>query len=212
MSEICCKLHLLFNRLPAHRFPFDCNQIPRNGIYVIFEAGETAHGTNRIVRIGTHTGANQLRPRLKQHFVNENKNRSIFRKNIGRAILNRDHDPFLTDWEVDLTTKDAKLHYSSLIDSARQKQIEQEVSEYIQANLSFVVIPVDSKDERLTLESKFISTVSHCEECRPSNSWLGQYSPKEKIRESGLWLVNELYKQGLSKSEYEAFEKTIATR
>lgn len=212
MSEICHNLHFLFNRLPAHRFPFDGNQIPRNGIYVIFEAGETAHGTNRIVRIGTHTGADQLHSRLQQHFVKENKDRSIFRKNIGRAILNRDHDPFLTDWEVDLATKDAKLHYSSLIDSARQKQIEQEVSKYIQANLSFAVIPVDSKDERLTLESKFISTVSLCEECRPSHSWLGQYSPKEKIRESGLWLVNELYKQGLSTSEYAAFEKTIATR
>ena len=42
---------------------------------------------DRIVRIGTHTGENQLRSRLMQHFVKENKNRSIFRKNIGRCFF-----------------------------------------------------------------------------------------------------------------------------
>jgi len=43
-----------------------------------------------------------------------------------------------------------------------------------------------------------ISTVSLCWECRPSERWLGRWSPKEKIRDSGLWLVNELYKTPLS--------------
>ena len=84
MSENCKNLHELFNNLPKLEFPFNEEHIPMNGIYVLFEKGEFAHNTNRIVRVGTHTGKNQLRSRLIQHFLNENKDRSIFRKNIGR--------------------------------------------------------------------------------------------------------------------------------
>ena len=39
------------------------------------------------MNICTHTGKNQLISRLKQHFTNMNKDRSIFRKNIGRCLL-----------------------------------------------------------------------------------------------------------------------------
>ena len=96
----CEALHEWANSLPALRFPFDEHAIPLNGIYILFEQGEVAHGAKRIVRVGTHTGANQLRSRLRQHFLVENKDRSIFRKNIGRALLHRDHDPFLETWDT----------------------------------------------------------------------------------------------------------------
>ncbi len=79
MNKVCEQLHRLFNSLPRQRFPFDTRQIPDNGIYIMFEDGESAHGVDRIVRVGTHTGANQLPSRLKQHFGQENKDRSIFR-------------------------------------------------------------------------------------------------------------------------------------
>ena len=116
MSEICKELHVLFNRHERFEFPFDKSEIPKNGIYVLFEAGEKAHGGDRIVRVGTHTGENQLRSRLKQHYVIANKDRSIFRKNIGRAILNREDDPFLRQWNWDLTTRVAKDRYGHLMD------------------------------------------------------------------------------------------------
>ena len=207
MSEICQQLHGLFNNLLRHRFPFDELAIPRNGIYILFEKGEHAHGADRIVRVGTHTGENQLRSRLKQHFVNENKDRSIFRKNIGRAMLQRAKDPFLEQWNWDLTTRKARERYSRLLDEEKQRQVEKAVTEYIQQNFSFVVFGVDNKEKRLEWERKIISTVSWCEECRPSSHWLGMYSPKRKIRESGLWLVNGLYKDGLSWVELEKLEK-----
>lgn len=95
MSNECKQLHDLFNSLKIHKFPFNEKEIPLNGIYILFQKGETAHGTNRIVRIGTHTGKNQLISRLKQHFINENKDRSIFRKNIGRCLLNKSKDSYL---------------------------------------------------------------------------------------------------------------------
>src|SRR6266851_6951805 len=112
MSEMCAKLHWLFQRLPIFGFPFNETKIPLNGIYVLFETGEIAHGTNRIVRVGTHTGdKSHLRDRLEEHFITENKDRSIFRKNIGLAFLNRDQDPFLAHWKRDLTESEAKRQF-----------------------------------------------------------------------------------------------------
>src|SRR5262245_28936629 len=199
---VCEKLHEWANSLPTFRFPFDDRVIPLNGIYILFERGEVAHGAKRIVRVGTHTGENQLRSRLRQHFLIENKDRSIFRKNIGRALLNRDHDPFLPFWELDLTTRTMKEKHAK-IDLDRQRTVERTVSQYIQEHFSFVVIRSDEKRERLRFESKMISAVSLCDACPPSPEWLGLSSSKKKIRDSGLWLVNELYKEPLSVQDLE---------
>jgi hypothetical protein len=198
MSRMCSELHLLVHRLPLYSFPFDPKSVPANGIYVLFETDEYGHQGSRIVRIGTHTGHNQLPSRLTQHFLKENKDRSIFRKNIGRALLNRAEDPFLPQWELDLTTRQARINHAGSMDVDKQRSVENQVTSYIQKNFSFVVLGVDDSANRLELESKLISTVSLCEECGPSPHWLGLQSPKAKIRESGLWLVNELYKAPLT--------------
>ena len=204
---ICETLHEWANALPALQFPFDDSAIPLNGIYLLFERTEVAHRANRIVRVGTHTGTNQLRSRLRQHFLVENKDRSIFRKNIGRALLNRDHDPFLPTWELDRTSRMARER--RVIDTDRQTAIEVRVSKYIREHFSFVVIGVDEKKQRLQLESKMISTLSLCKECRPSAEWLGLFSTKNKIRESGLWLVNELYKEPLTDQNLKALSSAF---
>jgi hypothetical protein len=209
MSEICEAVHHLFAGSERFRFPFDANQIPLNGIYILYEEGERAHGADRIVRVGTHTGDNQLRSRLHQHFTRENKDRSIFRKNIGRALLSQAGDPFLEQWNWDLTTRKAKERRGPLLDREKQQAVESKVTEYLQGYFSFAVFEVTSKPERLRLESRIISTVSWCDACRPSGGWLGSYSPKNKIRESGLWLVNELYKEPLSKGEYAEIEQLV---
>ena len=201
MSEKCEKLHELFNNLKRFSFPFDEKDIPKNG--------ERGHELDRIVRVGTHTGKDQLPSRLRQHFINENKDRSIFRKNIGRAILNKRNDPYLERWELDLTTKEAKEKFSHMIDEEKQKQTEKEVSRYIQDNFSFAVFPVEEKEKRLEIESRIISTISMCRECKPGEEWLGLSSPKDKIRQSGLWLVNELNKKEISDEEFEELRKIL---
>ncbi len=203
MSKKCQKLHKLFDNFKKLKFPFDEKEIPKNGIYILFENQEKAHGVERIVRIGTHTGNNQLPSRIKQHFIKENKDRSIFRKNIGRAILNKRKDNYVKKWELDLTTRKAKEKFSSLIDKEKQIAIEKEITKYIKENFSFAVFPIENKEKRLKLESKIISTISLCDDCKPSNNWLGLFSPKNKIRESGLWLVNELNKEEISYEELE---------
>lgn len=203
MSDTCRRLHEWVRHLPRFGFPFSEEMIPGNGIYILFEDGETDHGTERIVRIGTHTGANQLRSRLRQHFLNRNKDRSIFRKNIGRALLRRDQDSFLEQWEIDLTTRENKKRYGAQVDTDRLASVEQRVSDVIQGDFRFAVFEVADSRRRLDLESRMVSTVSLCTECGPSDSWLGRHSPKEKIRESGLWQVNELYKEPLSPEDLE---------
>jgi len=153
MTSLACELHCLLNKKERFTFPFDKFKLPKNGIYIIFEKGESFGKMDRIVRIGTHTGENQLRSRLMQHFVKEIR-----------------------------------------------------ISQYIQTNLSFCVFEVNTKEERLFWESKITSTLSNAAkfgEIKPSENWLGNHSTKDKIRESGLWQVNELYKESLTEAELE---------
>lgn len=206
-NSLCKELHVWANKLKIFSFPYDETKIALNGIYLLFEKGEVGHSTNRIVRVGTHTGKDQLRSRLHQHFLTENKDRSIFRKNIGRCFLNKSHNPYLKIWELDMTTKSARNKSGKLVDAKLQKSIERKISNYMQKNFFFGIIQIDDKKERLDLESKIISTVSHCNICKPSKNWLGNYSPKEKIVKSGLWLVNELYKTPLDKKDFEDMKK-----
>ena len=206
MSRECEKLHHLFHGLPRYTFPFNEEFVPLNGIYVLFEKGEEGHDGDRIVRVGTHTGVNQLRSRLKQHFENENKDRSIFRKNIGRAILTKNNDSFVKYWEYDLTTKLNREKYGSSIDKAKQAEVEKKVSAFIQENFSFIAFEVEQTAIRLNLEAMIISTVSLCDACKPSATWLGNCSPKEKIRRGGLWLVNELWKTNAKQFDFKTLE------
>jgi hypothetical protein len=45
MSELCKWVHERLEALPVFSFPFDLEQLPRNGIYFFLRAGEVwAHG------------------------------------------------------------------------------------------------------------------------------------------------------------------------
>ena len=208
----CDEIHKLVRKLTRHHFPFDERQIPENGIYILFERGEEGHGGDRIVRIGTHTGEKQLRARMRQHFITENKDRSIFRKNIGRAFLNSQSDEGLMElWNLDLTTRASREKRKDLIAKYNNagKCIEMRVSEYLRDNFSFCVFDVGDKKERLEIEAKLISTISRCQECKPSDNWLGNRSPKTKIQQSGLWLEQGLYGTPFKSSEIEELKKII---
>jgi len=201
MSELCNQLHLLVREGKRFDFSTGYGSIPLNGIYIMFEKGEFAHAGDRIVRIGTHTGDKQLKSRIYQHFENENKNRSIFRKNIGRCFLKRANSRYLPTWELDTTAKSKKELYSNRIDKELEVELERQISQYIQTNLSFCLINVPSKEDRLYYESRLIGTVSCCSDCSATSNWLGNFSPMEKIKKSGLWQVQKLYSKVLSTDE-----------
>lgn len=205
MESIALELCILLNQQRRFNFPFEAHKsiIPRNGIYIIFENGEKYNDLDRIVRVGTHTGHNQLFSRLKQHFVKENKNRSIFRKNIGRCILNKGNSPYLPLWELDITSREEKERNLKLLDLEFEKQIEKQITNYIQTNLSFCVFEIATKEQRIFWESKIVSTLAKAIFFKPSEKWLGNYSSKKKIKFSGLWQVNELYNESLTLSEFQ---------
>ncbi len=209
MSGLCHALHQIAAQLPLHSFPFAESAIPEDGIYLLFENGETAHGQRRIVRVGTHTGDRQLRPRLRQHFIQENKDRSIFRKNIGRALLHRANDPFLKEWNLDLTTAAARNLHAGRIDFGKQRLVEAMISQHIQSSFHFIVIKVAQKVQRLLWESRMISTIAACPVCMPSPNWLGHSSPVQKIQQNGLWQVNELFRETFTPDEFAAFSRAI---
>ena len=204
--DLCRELHDYCRGLQMHRFPYEVAAIPPDGVYVLFEEGELGHGGGRITRIGTHRKDGQLPGRLYEHFVKENKDRSIFRKNVGRALLNWAGDPYLEVWNLDTLPSRNREKWAARLDPARREQVEAEVTAYIQGRLSFVTLPVADKEARMRLERKLIGTVSLCKACGPSPTWLGNHSPKPKIRKSGLWQIQYLWKETLTALELEALK------
>lgn len=191
MSKHCKELHELMNSQPRFYYPLSDISIPQNGIFLMFENGETAHGKDRIVMVGTHSSENGLMSRIRQHYTND-KDGSIFRKNIGRSILNVRKDPYAFAWNVDLSQKSNKEKYKHLFNEEYQKSIEREVSWYIKENFSFCTIRVDNKDYRLKLKAKLVATIAQCKDCGPTNNWFGLNSPVQRIKESGVWQEKEV--------------------
>jgi hypothetical protein len=208
--SVCQFLHERLRELPRFKADYDPREIPENGLYFVFEKDEAAHNGERIVRVGTHTGQNNLPKRLKEHLYTMNKDRSIFRKHVGRCLLARLGDPFLESWEIDLTTRQARAKFEHLVDRERLDEVEQEVSAYMNANFSFVVLRVDDKADRLAAESGILSVIAACDGCHASDSWLGRYHPSAAIRESGMWNILGLKETPITQAFAERLTSTGA--
>ena len=208
MTSSCSWLHEQLQQLPLARFPFELQSLPENGIYFFYEHGEQNNhdNTRRVVRVGTARQGNFC-SRIKEHFLLDErkmgfnaqqpapKERSVFRKNIGRALLNRDKDAYLKTWEIDYTTRDNRDRFAKLRDIQKEKTVEREVTRLLRSNFSFRYIVYDDERKRMgadSLEAALIATLAQCNDCVPSKNWLGLHSPKPEIRESGLWLSQHL--------------------
>lgn len=163
-----------------------------SGLYLLFEDGESFHGGDRIVRVGTHTGSGNLMQRLREHYITENHHRSIFRKHIGRAILNKRSDPYLEAWNTDFTTRENKKRYGAMRDMAREAEIEGEVSAYLRRHTSFCLISEPDAPARKALEEGLIALLAQEPSCAPSARWLGLWATDLRIAESGLWNIQGL--------------------
>lgn len=85
--------------------------------------------------------------------------------------------------------------------------IESKITKIFRDNLSFRFILIDSEIDRIGskgLESSLIGTIASCKLCKPSDNWLGNYSPKKQIKENGLWLIQHLKDKGLNENDKEA--------
>lgn len=188
-QHLCQMLHDKLQNLTRYSDGFEPKSIPKNGLYFLFENGEFAHNGERIVRVGTHTGQNNLPKRICEHLYTENKDRSVFRKHIGRSILAKNNDAFLDVWNFDLTTKKDRAEKSKFVDAEKMIETESLVSHYIKQNLSFCVLQVDKKEDRLSVETALLSLLVRCPVCMASKGWLGLHHPNKKISQSGLWNI-----------------------
>lgn len=228
MSGSCQWLQEQLAQLPLMRFPFSVDTLPRNGIYVFYESGETwGHGDDRprVVRIGTHRRHN-FRTRIAEHYLlNERKmnfdvtrpapkDRSIFRKNLGRAMLNAANDAYLPVWDIDFTTSQARRTSGSLRDIPKEQELERAITQRLRTQFAFRVIRVDAESDRLGtegLEAALIGTIAQCACCHPSPRWLGHHSPVNKVRASGLWLSQHLQAPPLVPHQQLLLSRAIAT-
>ena len=204
--------------------PFDIKEVPLDGIYFFYEKGETwGHGgdKSRIVRIGRSERGN-FRSRISEHFLfnekkmrfdyNESKpsDRSIFRKNIGRALLNRESDPYLEMWNKGFTPRKKRERFGHLRDIDKEREVEARVTALLRTGFSLRFIVVEAQELKKRLEACLIGTVAQCELCRPSADWLGQHSPKGKISSSGLWQTQHLLHDGIEEGEMGAIRVAVS--
>lgn len=208
-KDLCKALHILLNKLPRLDWTM-INNIPfKNGIYIMFEKGQSILGMDRIVRVGTHRGHDRLITRLKDHFVKEDSDRSIFRKNIGRVLLNKAKDPYINVWELDYTKAAERDKNRYLLDEAKESKLEEQISDYLRYNVSFVCLPVETKIERLRLEEGIIALLNQTCYFKPSDNWIGLSSPISEISSSGLWNRQGLDREPLNTSEFNKIKQLV---
>jgi hypothetical protein len=165
-------------RLPlVSDLSFAARDLPRNGIYFLYEQGEG----ERIVRVGTHKGNARLYDRIRSHYGTRRSHRawrrtSVVRYHMGAALLNRDQDPRIAEW------LDRK--------GERMREVEADVTELLHSTFTFRVLRVDDLGERLALERALIGTLSAAPTM--SEEWLGLHAINPAIRASGLWNVDHI--------------------
>lgn len=177
------------------------SSLPKKGVYFFFEPTETRKfkpDKLRVTRVGTHAvsrgSKSSLWQRIKTHIGTNsgggNHRGSIFRLHIGDSILNKKNEKNkYKSWGLGQTgTRDEK---------DREKPIESFVSDYIsKMSILWVEIGDESgpKSDRAYIEKNAIGLLTFAvpEIDSKSREWIGNYSVKECIRESGLWNINHV--------------------
>ncbi|QLH74549.1 MAG: hypothetical protein HPY73_03220 [Methanomassiliicoccales archaeon] len=172
---------------------------PRRGVYFIFEDGETRADdleALRVTRVGTHAiregQETTLWARLRNHRGTKTgggyQRSSVFRRHVGLALMNRFQDTIeIPSWKNYNPTKEERQ---------REWELERLVSNYIGKTrllwLSIEDAPSPISD-RAYIEKQAIALLSNpLNRDRPTSGWLGNYSPRNEIKSSGLWNVDHV--------------------
>ena len=170
---------------------------PKRGVYFFFENGELRNSSGdgpRVVRVGTHAvtlgSKTSLWNRLSTHrgFAKTgggNHRGSIFRKLIGYALMIRHPECAIETWgEGDSAPADIR---------AAEFELEQGTSVVI-GKMPLLWLGVDDppgpQSQRGYIERNAIALLSSYGKNAidpPSENWLGNHSPREKVKLSGLW-------------------------
>ena len=209
LKQFYASLALLEKRLGGVRRLSDCSGRmwwPKRGIYFFLEPGEARTDSGkgpRIVRVGTHAlkagASSTLWKRLRQHrgvarTGGGNHRGSIFRRLVGRALIEKDglHYPY---WgKGDTAPHEVREH---------EQPLERAVSTVI-GDMPFLWLAIEDEPGpdslRGYVERNAIALLSNYYGKHPidppSRSWLGDFCDRERVRTSGLWNsihVNETY-------------------
>jgi len=180
---------------------------PERGVYFFFEPGEvrTDTGTGpRVVCVGTHAITDNSRTslwhRLSQHRGSVtsgggNHRGSIFRLLVGAAIKNRDGQTEPRSWGVKGHARAAAEKLGLPLSDIRhfEAPLESMVSMHIAA-MPFLWLAVDGAAGpgigRALIKQNCIALLSNYGKPpldAASDGWLGRYSDRSRVRESGLW-------------------------
>ena len=204
-TNLCKAVHQFFNMMPRMDYQMISKISFNTGIYIMFEKDQKYGELDRIVRVGTHTSDGRLKARLVDHFIRKNKDGSILRKNLGKALLNKNNDPYLDTWSMDTSNPGNR----ELINEVKQAEIENSVTDYLCNNISFVCFPVINKEDRLRIEEALTSLLNRSDDFYPDNNWLGKFSPVTRICQSGLWLTQGLDAEPLMAEELQFIKDSI---
>lgn len=177
--------------------------LPDKGVYIFVDNSEKNRwgSAGRIVRIGTHAvsegSKSLLRTRLRSHLGNQdgsgNHRGSIFRLHIGASLLASE-----------------QLHHraknwgnagsaSSQIKKG-ESWLEMKVSDYIQA-LEVIVVRIEDEASKFSLRAKAerqliaLLTEKGLPLEKPGSEWLGRFSDRDAVVQSGIWNVLEVGKE-----------------
>lgn len=185
---------------------------PDRGVYFFFEDGETRSNNGsgpRVVRTGTHAlkrgSQTSLWGRLAQHrgivkHGGGNHRGSVFRALVGSAIAERIPSLAVESWDRGQSAPRAVR--------AREHDLECRVSEVIgRMAVLWIEVPDEPAPDSLrgVVERNAIALLSNHDRSAvdpPSDSWLGNWCPRDKVRNSGLWSskhVGELHEPGFLK-------------
>lgn len=185
---------------------------PNRGVYFFLDEGEPRVDSEtgpRVIRVGTHAlksgSRTTLWQRLSQHAGSSksgagNHRGSIFRLLVGEALRARENAEAPKSWGIGSDPGQAaeRLHTTSAEVRAGEQDLEIAVSGYV-GQLPFLVLGVedDSGPESLrgVIERNSIALLSNFGKPSldpPSNRWLGTFSGRERVRESGLWNNNHV--------------------
>jgi len=185
---------------------------PDRGIYFFFEPGEirSDSGTGlRVVRIGTHAlmakSRTTLWNRLSQHRGTQktgsgNHRGSIFRLIVGAALKCRNQQKEPISWGVgnDPGTAARRLNIERNEIRETETPLEQEVSNHI-GQMPFLWLDISDPPGRESLRGKIernsialLSNYSKVSLDPPSSNWLGNFSDRDRVRQSGLWNNNHV--------------------
>lgn len=178
---------------------------PKRGVYFLFAHDEyrDTDDQHRLTRIGTHavssgSGAS-LWSRLRAHrgansgtYAGGGNHRgSVFRKHIGKALIERHNLHAEYPYWGDGSSADPNRRLN-------EHDLERQVSDHIR-DLPFLWIDVDDEpgpdSDRAYIEQNAIALVSNFEKDgldRRNSDWVGAESPRQEIRNSGLWNINHV--------------------